>query len=288
MKLSKLCLLLLVTLVSCGESTQTRPRIQAPTIEPQTPADDPEVAKYLFSQAHHARVLNNNEKIITYADEMLAIRNNTNLSHYNFIPEVALDHEQTNEAVPRPTNLCGNTGSIGQRMSDCQSKNGILSTAIGKVFGNGGEGNWKLVVKTQAGNAGSEVWMDLRTQVLWSDNLGTSNWCKASGNMENTNSVNCATLSQNESWCTDDQFRLEQKGVLGSLVAWRLPTREDYLQADINGIRHVLPNNDFTFWTATTNSQDLKQAWTYHLNIGTLTASDRDITRHIRCLGILR
>jgi len=280
----------LFVLASCGDGSPDRIRDGRDngTIDPVTPADDPDVAKFLFSQAHHNRGLGNNDSIITYADEIKAIQNNTTLAHYNFIPEVSLDHEQADETILRPTTACGATGTIVQRIADCNSKNELLSTALAKAYGNGGEGNWKLVVKTISGNAGSEVWLDMRTQMIWSDNLDTANWCKASGNLENISNVDCMDQGQNESWCNDDQFNQDAKGLLGDLVGWRLPTREDFLQADINGIRHVVKNNNFSFWTATSDSQNLEHAWTYHMRLGTLESAARDHAKNIRCIGVAR
>jgi hypothetical protein len=289
MKTCVLMLLSLFILSSCGNTNSDRVRdTRIPTIDPITPADDPDVAKFLFSQAYHNRGLGINDPVITYADEIKALQNNTTLAHYNFIPEVSLDHEQADETILRPTTACGTTGTVAQRITDCNIKNGVLSTAVAKAYGNGGEGNWKLVAKTVSGNAGSEVWMDLRTQMLWSDNLETAHWCKASGNLENIGNLDCSALAQNEAWCNDDQFKLDAKGLLGNLVHWRLPTREDFLQADINGLRHVVKNNNFAFWSATSDSQNLKHAWTYHMHLGTLESVARDHTKNIRCIGVIR
>ncbi len=192
---------------------------------------------------------------------------------------------------------CGiNQTTIAAKIADCG-----YTMWNGKENGIGGESNWFLVIRT---SGGKEIWQDSATGLIWSENLylgggaepipnDAADWCHAVGYSDNDPNTICnATVNNpyiNTSYCVESNSvgaRLipklstenwaagrydERKGYMGfnssgsnPRVRWRLPTRADWLQADIDGSRFVLPNFlSHFFWTATVNSTDRTKALTY-------------------------
>ncbi len=175
-----------------------------------------------------------------------------------------------------------------------------------------------------AGSRGREVWQDQRTGLLWSSKVAENlNWCKASGSNNIVN--NPAAQDDPSDYCdnaayqttgtgpadkaisacfeessffttVDDTGDIDSLGKAGlnltstPVVAWRLPTRDDYLVADVNGLRHVLPDagNDFGYWewTATIESNNRTKAWQFSTWDGALsTYLARDGDSNVRCVG---
>src|SRR5690606_13122647 len=145
------------------------------------------------------------------------------------------------------------------RISDCLSKNTSRASWEGASQGENGEATWKLV--TYDGTY--EVWRDERTKLLWSDDLGQSNWCRAAGNREigstatpdftgfcesgtyqnqTTPQSYCveasdlAPIAAGENWPSGSTYH-GAKGGMGKNngnVRWRLPTIYDWMQAQID------------------------------------------------------
>ncbi len=208
----------------------------------------------------------------------------------------------------RPATSCGtNQSTVAARIAHCASQNPTRSTWDGSTSGNSGQGVWKLVTY----NGAHEVWRDERTNLVWSDNLGTTNWCRASGvsgggpfgqvdqygfcdNVANQNQVTP------ESWCTEDSG-VNTPGIYDSMkggmrfavtgtspsVVWRLPTKWDYHQAEIDGIRFPLPSMGFAFWSASMDSAYRGNAWYYFGGYGgILTVVDRGMGGYyVQCVG---
>jgi hypothetical protein len=179
---------------------------------------------------------------------------------------------------------CGNTQTtVAARIADCNY------TWDGAVQGNTGHGSFSLVTKAN----GYAVWRDDRTQMLWSDYLGGNNWCQASGNTENYVNVDegwrsvdctpgaesgfqpatpismCAEDGSHDSSGYDDQkggMRLAATGSSPS-VAWRLPSRDDMLQAYANGAGYAM--NVFRdgnyYWTSSVHSRYREFAWIFYV-----------------------
>lgn len=185
----------------------------------------------------------------------------------------------------RPTEICGegtNFTGISGRIRDCLAKNPKLAVWNGTVSGAAGETTWQLVTLT---SGGKEFWQDLRTGLVWSDNTGLKNWCAASGNKQPSAvgiDIDCSTLGENQNSCAE-------LGVFGTNIVWRLPTRNDFLQADINGARFVFKTSTTSngYWTATVvgTSAGRSKAWSYNYVDGTLAASEMTNTLQVRCVG---
>ena len=74
-------------------------------------------------------------------------------------------------------------------------------------------------------------------------------------------------------------------GVPTTDITWRLPTRADYLQADLNGLRFVLPRTDAAVWTATVSGENRENAWSIIPKTGELTSVVRSTNLAVRCVG---
>jgi hypothetical protein len=207
----------------------------------------------------------------------------------------------------RPATSCGtNQSTVADRIAHCASQNPTRSTWDGSVSGNSGQGVWKLVTY----NGAHEVWRDERTGLLWSDNLGTTNWCRASGasgggpfgQVDQYNYCDNVTYQNQvtpESWCTEDPG-VSTPGTYDSMkggmrsaatatspsVVWRLPTKWDYNQAETDGIRFPLPNMSFNFWSASVYTLFRISAWNFYGALGSFgTASRNGAGTSVRCVG---
>jgi hypothetical protein len=69
-------------------------------------------------------------------------------------------------------------------------------------------------------------------------------------------------------------------------VFWRLPTTYDYMLANHNGLRFVLPDaTSGEEWTATSFSGDISQAWTFNIKNGFREFRSKNSTLQVRCIG---
>lgn len=276
-----LILISLTALVGCGEDSGSRRR-PLETVTPPVTTDDTFVVP---SQLHRTTGL----ALLTSRQESDEILANSLPVGYRTIPLMALDDEgtpgknvRTRSSLGRPTANCGTTTgtTVNERIINCSNINGTTATWDG-ANGAAGESTWRLVTK----DGSQEIWADIRTGYLWSDvQDSAANWCQASGNRtkEDGASVNCETSAVDVT-CTG-------KTLMGlANVKWRLPTRNDYLQADINGLRFVMktPTLLTGFWTATMNSKATtrNEAWVYVQEQGTLESALLTEDRQVRCVG---
>ena len=218
---------------------------------------------------------------------------------------------------------CGNVGTIEARIADCKSKNGLWAFYDGKKYGQDGEGDWKLV--SVLDNSGKfEVWRDERTKLLWSDKASSDyNWFRAAGYVPSNNSVEQSVAetgydavsgspmqfqpSSPISVCLDvnDEGAIAAGGVIGipydmttetdfkaglayPQVTWRLPSRNDWYLAEVNGIRKVLPNMDNSFWSSSSYSNNRNYAWFFYGVNGNMGVSDRGNSDSVRCVASQR
>jgi prophage DNA circulation protein len=279
MKLSILSAILLTTLVGCGEDVGSRRGSEtvAPPIGLGGEGDLP-------SQLHRNRGLN----VLTTRSVISLITSQALPAGYRTVPFMVLDDEGTNgknirtrSGLGRPAVNCGLTSgsTLRSRISECSTLNVGTSVWSGTSEGASGESTWTLVAKSGA----QEVWQDSGTGNLWSDIVETTNWCNAAGNnlFENGASIDCSSFGTN--------FTCVGKTIMGLTgVIWRLPTRNDYLQGDLNGLRFVLRESDTTgFWTATMDSASAtrSEAWVYQQKQGTLEKDTLTNDHQVRCIG---
>ena len=144
------------------------------------------------------------------------------------------------------------------------------------------------------------------------------NWCKASGSNFITNNPSaqddpndycdnatsqttgtgpgnkaisaCYEDGENYFTGTDGAIDDAGKGSLGSAstpaVRWRLPSIYEYEQANINGIRFVLPDSDGNYeWSASVVSSNRNSAWYFNGLNGIVYYLNRFNSRAVRCVG---
>ena len=262
--------LLLMSFMSCGEDTGTR-RGSPDVIFTGINQDEFVTASHL----HRTR----ESLVLTSRDERDSIVAGILPTDYRIIPLISLDDEgkdggniRSRSTLGRPTIDCGIEAniSITNRIDNCNTLNPTTATWDGNTHGAAGESVWRLVARQGT----SELWLDIRTGHLWSDTIVAAGWCNASGaNCQGTNVVPV---------CTGATIM----GLTG--INWRLPTRNDYLQADLDGLRFVLkPDGGTGFWTATVDSLSANRdsAWVYQQTQGTLEKVAFTNDRNVRCIG---
>lgn len=286
MKRQIISLTIFVLLTSCGEKSPNRHIENGKDID----AIDSGIAYiYINSGIHHSK-LALGSATLTYRGEKNA--KGAIVSPFRKIPKIT-DTDLLGSPNDRPTKDCGTNSAHNTlllKVEDCDAQNTTEAKKVGHQFGNSGEGNWFLVVRT---STGKEVWYDQRTQMLWSDNLGKAdNWCKASGNTENVSGViDCdSDNSLSDDLCGDNTTAYkEAKGNLEALVTWRLPTRSDWLTADINGLKFAISDSDTDYWSATGSQRDLAKAWIYNAHTGLSMIDSRSKNDYsVRCIGTFK
>lgn len=177
------------------------------------------------------------------------------------------DNDTSVTKAETPSTFCGDSlESINQSIFDCQKKNPESYLWDGEKNGISGEGDWQLVFYGPQ----KTLWIDLNTALIWSDILKPQAWPYANKNTEST----ACNASENEA--SLGNFSKDQ-------IHWRLPTRNEFLLADINGARFVLNNLDNLFWTASTDKNQM--AWAINQTDGTLIKKAYQELLHIRCVG---
>jgi hypothetical protein len=224
--------------------------------------------------------------------------------YYFDLPQINLHDDGVNPKTDTPSVVhamrppleCGKESanrSLSELSVDCQTENGDNASWIGKDKATSGEGVWRLITK----RSGIEVWQDVTTGLIWSDVVDSVNWCEATGNKEDGNTVDCIDYDSEEVF---DLCRLEipdyrdGKGRINStdpddadIVKWTVPTRNEFLQADLNGARFVLPafKSNKRFWSSTVDSSNRDFAWTFRGEDGVLDSRKRDTNQHVVCVG---
>lgn len=263
--------LFVATLLSCGEDTGRRrgsPEIFVPGI---TTEDN-------FITASHLH-RNRESIVLTSREERDAIAAGILSIDYRTKPSLSLDDEgkdgsnvRSRSTLGRPATNCGlaENLSITARIENCSLLNSTAAVWDGTTHGASGESLWRLVAREGT----SELWLDTRTGHLWSDTIVATGWCNASGALCPAQTVVPV--------CSGASFM----GLTG--ISWRLPTRNDYLQADLDGLRFVLkPDGGTGFWTATIDSLSPSRnaAWVYQQTQGTLEKVPFTSDRNVRCIG---
>jgi hypothetical protein len=217
---------------------------------------------------------------------------------------------------------CGTSGIITARIASCVTAFGANATWNGATSGNAGQGTWKLVTRTGAVNGsleGSEVWQDQTTGQMWSSLVATAaNWCKASGSNDITGNptaqvdpsgycnsssyqnttglaVSACFEDGGTSFTQTDATITNNTGGKGGLgysstpkVGWRLPNAYDYHQAEVDGIRFVMPDmipvNNYE-WSASVYSSIRSLAWFFYGANGVVNITLRFATYGVRCVG---
>lgn len=288
-KSSYLVVLALFSLVSCGQDVSSNKKKGSPnTVRDTSEATADQSVETIRSHIHREK----GAPILSSSDEIKKSFTGGLAATYRKIPLMEKDNESASTTVTslgRPTTTCGvgTFASINERIKDCISSNSNSSEWNGEKNGSAGESKWQLVMRS---SDNKEIWLDSRTGMVWSDLIQTDtakifNWCKASGNTQaNKGSVDCENIGEQVNLCD-----LADK--LDGQIVWRLPTRNDFLQADINGLRFVLKKEtDTGLWTATlkAGASNFSEAWLYSSKEGTLISGKLSEEHQLRCIGVPR
>jgi hypothetical protein len=194
------------------------------------------------------------------------------------------------------TTDCGTSGSVSSRILDCKDEYSDAATWVGATQGLYAETTWTLV--TRDTTAGAAIWKDTATGYLWTTTIDTEkSFCQAAGVDQDDYSLNCTSNNVAKlSYCSEKSGFSYPAGVankLGNLsvssgkVMWRLPTRADYLRAELNGIRYVLDmdigNN---YWTANVWSSDDSSVWTFSRDGQFTGINVNDTATDVICVGV--
>jgi hypothetical protein len=122
---------------------------------------------------------------------------------------------------------CGLKGSVDERIKDCSYQ--LTSETEGFV----------LVTRSKDFK---EVHKEVSTGLLWSDRLPS-------------------TMSH---YSAEKACKADLKEVAGiSGVTWRLPSIDEYKEAEKNGIRKALPNMNYWFWSSSVLHSNSSGAWLF-------------------------
>lgn len=261
-------------LVSCVEAPDTeriqkQPTPPAPRSEQNTPAVTGTLNEILQTYLPSQSFRNRGTTARSYSTEIEAIITETPNLNYRSVPSI----EDTDENVQPYTQNLNNCGvkeefiKLSQRIDDCALKNSGTNKWSGKINGISGEGDWILVLNID----GFTIMQDQRTGLLWSSNIENNEWVNASGNASDD--------EPEKNVCTTVKIKYLPK----DQISWRLPTRGEFLQADLNGARFVLQDRDELYWTA--SATDSLNAWAIHQETGIMKIAGKTDSLAVRCIG---
>ena len=126
---------------------------------------------------------------------------------------------------------------------------------------NQSNGLFSLVSRTKEGH---EIFKDLKSGLIWSDRLLSS-----------------MTHRNSQQACNSDL-----KEVAGINAAWRLPSKEEYEEAEKNEIRNALPNMNNRFWSSSVHPDYSFAASLFRGENGTTDYDVRSARLHsVRCVA---
>ena len=144
-----------------------------------------------------------------------------------------------------PSGTCGTKGTVAERIKNCRKTNG----------------NYALVARTKEGH---EVHKDLVSGLIWSDRL-----------------INTMSHYHAQKVCESDLN--EVAGLKNTF--WRLPSIEEYDEAEKNGIRKALPNMNYWFWSSSVHRSNSYGAWLFYGGNGFTYYYNRNDDYSVRCVA---
>jgi hypothetical protein len=239
---------------------------------PRTEEDTtPPVAKFFNEILPSLMYRDHQEKQLSYfAIKNAMIKKTLSDRFHSKTPDSQNDHDQRITLASTTFKDCGHLDTyktIASKIANCEKVNNLSYFWNGDKNGISGEGYWRLI---QSEGTKVRFWQDDRTKLIWSHNIGTATWNLASGQEENLNA--CLALNT---------FSQDQ-------ISWRLPNRNEFLQADINGARFVLDQTRVSgYWTASIGTESANQAWMIVQNTGVLALTNINSKHNVRCIGIV-
>jgi hypothetical protein len=150
-------------------------------------------------------------------------------------------------AEPTP---CGLEGTVEDRIKDCAVQDGSV------------HGNFTLVTRT---TEFKEIYLDEKSKLLWSDRLADG----------------MTHFKAQESCKSDLAEVVNVKG-----LTWRLPSIDEYKEADKNGARAALPNMSDWFWSSSVVRDNSYYAWAFVGHSGDVDYGKRSYYYYlVRCVA---
>lgn len=207
-----------------------------------------ELLKALLSQKTRIRAL---EKLKAEIEKVIGLI--TDQTKVTLITSSTDDEKFLYTAVqrfnPNQTAPCGLRGSVDERIKDCSYQR------------TSNRGNFVLVTRSKAFK---EVYKDLSSGLLWSDRLV--------GTTQHGGALKACRGDLNE--------------VAGlSKFEWKLPSIENYKEADKNGIRKALPNMNDTFWSSSVRFYISNLMWFYDGEHGSVKYTHSFSELSVRCIA---
>ena len=189
---------------------------------------------------------------------------------------------------------CGTAGSVTSRIQNCKGQYADDATWVGSAEGLYAESTWILV--TRDTTAGVAIWKNSGSGYLWTSKVASNvSFCEAAG-VDSDYSFNCSGNSAKLSYCSETtgySYPVDGAAKLGNLsmsngkVMWRLPTRADYLKAELDGLRYVLAmGSTDNFWSANTWSVDPGSIWTFSAEGVLNTTAISNTSTDVICVGV--
>jgi hypothetical protein len=176
---------------------------------------------------------------------------------------------------------------IDDRVKDCSVLPGSMKKSKAGV-------TWNLVSRRRdnSTNRSYEVWKDSTTGLLWGDTLNSrySSYnaialaaapCDVDSKAPNY-SKNCKVVE--EKACASDDGKKANANIKDK--AFGLPTIQEFIQAEKNGVREIVPNMaNRWFQSASLDSYDTGFVHVFSGNSGNGYSDDRDDNYSVRCVG---
>lgn len=297
MKTHLMTYILLGGLVSCGAAKNSDSRGGNNTSTKTTTDQLAAGSDGDFQKAFRSQMYRNKEsQQYSYIGEREVLAKNTLPKTHRTLVDMERDIDSN---IVRPEKLaspelgCGNYNgidpkqniSITARHNNCLEVQGDSNAVSwnGKNKAISGEGKWQLISNSSyvenEKTYNKTVWQDLTTGYLWGDTASEYTWEEAAGVGANQDTRPCLAIS--------DAPKHELGRIHPSFVTWRLPNRNEFLLADINGSRFVLETseNENYIWTASYAGDN--KAWAINVSTGQLTKMSTDSKLKARCLGVV-
>lgn len=210
-----------------------------------------ELVKALRSQETRVSAIKKIKSEIEKVVNLIANQTQLTLTKFNLDKDKFL-YNILKQFNPNEKFPCGLKGSVDERMKDCAYQ--LTSSREGFV----------LVTRSKDFK---EVYKEVSTGLLWSDRLPS-------------------TMS---GYNAEKACKAGPKDVVGlSDVSWRLPSIDEYKEAEKSGIKNVLPNMNYWFWSSTALDYYPVGAWMYRGNDGytalfSRSSGDDDVS--VRCVA---
>lgn len=136
---------------------------------------------------------------------------------------------------------------------------------------------WSLVAQRTLAGKKYQIWYDGQTGLLWGDRLDSAYSHRQAITFDSEDRPTGKDI------CDSDEGQRAAAGIQSK--KFRLPTIQDFDQAEADGIREVLPNMKFFFWTSSLYDPNKHYAHGYNGYGGNSYYGNRDGDYSVRCVA---